>query len=128
MELIFASNFLMIGEILVVLIEVVMSAVWTLTKEQRMSHFDSRLGLLATFTKQSTFYLIFVINLALIGLDKDVDREFCLLSGLLVLLLIDYSDQFYVKKTKEAFVRLDLVMIVLLLVGFVGDIINITFF
>jgi len=73
-ELILVNNFIVFGECLVILVELIMSAVWALTKEQRMLHFDSRLGLSAAFTKQAAIYLILVVNIGLVGNDNDIDR------------------------------------------------------
>jgi hypothetical protein len=56
------------------LIELIMSAVWALTKEQRVIHFDSRLGLSAAFIKQAVIYLIVVINVGLVGNNNNIDR------------------------------------------------------
>jgi len=44
-----------------------MSAVWALTREQRMIHFDSRLGLTSAFGKQTTIYISMALTAVMLN-------------------------------------------------------------
>lgn len=82
------ESFLML-EVLACAIEILMSGVWALTKEQRMIHFDSRFQIFGSFLKQTVFYGILTIQFFFTLGTVQLDNQFIFLGALSLILIID---------------------------------------
>ena len=77
-----------------------MCAVWTLTKEQRQVHFDSRMGLFPSFLKHVFIYSIILIENSIKFIHGTNDKTMLLVGTLFAVLLIDISQVYYSSKFK----------------------------
>jgi hypothetical protein len=91
-------------EIVAVLMELAMGAVWALTKDQRMEHFDSKVGLGKAFSKQCFIYLLLLGEAMLTQWSNNYvnnsatgsnDMVFLLMGMVLLLLAVDSSEFYY---------------------------------
>ena len=98
--------------------------VWSLTKEQRILHFDSKLGILTTFLKEVIIYLGAVVQFVL--QNHESERDFLLISVALLLLLLDSNTMFYSRKTQQVFVIMDIVIFLLALAGLLENFFSIS--
>jgi hypothetical protein len=103
-------------EVLAGLGEVAMSAVWALTKEQRMIHFDSRFQIFGAFLKQCVIYCILTVQAFFAKGAVQLDNQFLFLGALFLLLLVDFAEVYYSRLTKLMFLRLDYILILLTVV------------
>ena len=100
---------------------------WALTKEQRMTFFDSKLGqLLGYFKQNSTHASLFFITI-LYNFKNTTDCMFALLACSLFIYFIDSAEFYYNKLIKKFFMGFDICLIILSLVAVLYPIIHYTF-
>ena len=89
MQITMAQRSFIFLEAVAVFVEIGTAAIWSLTKEQRMIHFDSRFEIFGAFLKQTSIYTCILIQSFFArGSDND-DRQFLLVSSILLVLIID---------------------------------------
>jgi hypothetical protein len=76
-------------------LEVLMCLVWTLSKEQRQTHLDSRLGYGLTFFKQLLILAIVATENSLAFMHGLPDKNFLTLSVVVGLFIVDLSEFYY---------------------------------
>ena len=120
------ESFLML-EVLACAIEILMSGVWSLTKEQRMIHFDSRFQIFGAFLKQTVFYVILTIQFFFTLGTVQLDNQFLFLGALSLILIIDSNEVYYNKMAKTMFIRLDSILILLTIITIYKNTISIDY-
>ncbi len=93
-----------------------MCGCWSLSKEQRMVHFDSRFQIYGSFLKQIIFYLLLTVQAFIPDNYIQPDAEFLLLGSVVLILIIDWSEMYYNQTTKKIFSTLDYAFLVLCMV------------
>ncbi len=108
--------------------ELLMCAVWALTKEQRQVHFDSSIGLFRIFFKQVFIYLLLLIDDFDISLIRSREKNFLVLLALFGVTAIDLSQFYYCIKMNSLLLRLDQILGVLLIALSLETFLNVSFF
>lgn len=93
-----------------------------------MLHFDSKLGLSASFCKQVAVYVSILIHAIFKVESGTIDKQFTLLAVFLAIGILDNSELYYFKRTKEMFLRLDMALTALLVIAIIKEILEISYF